>query len=65
MKQKVTKQEEELVWGDTDEENLLKDTKGRRNRRRLKCQNNNDEDEGKWKYILIKQIFTMIKIINI
>ena len=65
MKQEVTKQEEELVWGDTDEENLLKDTKGRRNRRRSKCQNNNDEDEGKWKYILIKQIFTMIKIINI
>ncbi|KAG5344087.1 T183B protein, partial [Acromyrmex charruanus] len=47
VKQEVTKQEEELVWDDTDEENLLKDNiKGRRNRRRSKCQNNNDEDEG-------------------
>ncbi|XP_018354777.1 PREDICTED: transmembrane protein 183B-like isoform X1 [Trachymyrmex septentrionalis] len=45
VKQEVTKQEEELVWDDTDE-NLLKDNmKGRRNRR-SKCQNNNDEDEG-------------------
>lgn len=48
MKQEATKQEEKLLWDETDEENLLKDnTKGRRNRRKLKCQKDNDEDEGK------------------
>lgn len=49
MKQEATEQEEKLVWDETDEENLLKDnTKGKRNRRKLKYQKDNDEDKGKW-----------------
>lgn len=47
MKQEATKQEEN-VWDEMDEETLLKDnTKARRNRRKSKCQKDNDKDEGK------------------
>lgn len=40
--------EEELVWDEKDEETSLRDnTRGRRSRRRLKSQKENDENEGK------------------
>ncbi|XP_011692569.1 PREDICTED: transmembrane protein 183-like isoform X2 [Wasmannia auropunctata] len=47
VKQKAAKQDEKSTWDETDEENLMKDsTKGRRNRRKSKCQQDNDEEEG-------------------
>ncbi|XP_024875654.1 transmembrane protein 183 isoform X2 [Temnothorax curvispinosus] len=47
VKQEATKEEEKPVWDETDEETLLRDnTRGRRNRRKSKCQKDNDEDEG-------------------
>lgn len=54
MKQEATEQEEN-VWDETDEESLLRDnTKARRNRRKSKCQKDNDEGEGKWNVFWLK-----------
>jgi len=48
VKQEATEQEEKPEWDEIDEENLLKDdTNRRRNKRKLKCRKDNDEDEGK------------------
>ncbi|KMQ97058.1 putative transmembrane protein 183 [Lasius niger] len=58
VKQEATIQEEKSTWDKIDEENLLQDnviesnhrvmsgTNARRNRRKLKCQEDNDEEEG-------------------